>query len=97
RAAVKRATVTVSAPVRDAKIAARCGGIALADLKDRLGFGATCPAAASIGDVTSCTAAALEQRTERHVGTLMPRSCALLRAAGQLTGYEDTCVPSCGN
>ncbi len=94
---VKRAVVTSIAGVRDAKIASRCGSIPLADVKDRLGFGTTCPAAASLADVTSCTTAALEQRTERHVGTLAPRTCALLRAGGQLTGYEDTCVPSCGN
>lgn len=93
----KRAVVTANAATRDAKVAARCGALALADVKDRLGFGATCPAAASLGDVTACLAADLEQRTERLVGTLAPRSCAVLRAAGQLTGYEDTCVPSCGN
>src|SRR6185503_1366380 len=55
------------------------------------------PAALSMSDVDACLAADLESRSERGVGTAAPRGCALLRAAGQLTGYEDTCVPSCGN
>ena len=95
--AAKRAVVTANASTRDTKVLARCGALPLADVKDRLGFGATCPAAPSVADVGACLAADLESRTERAVGTIAPRDCALLRAAGQLNGYEDACVPSCGN
>ncbi len=93
----KRARVTANAAKRSAKFAARCGGLSLTDVEDRLGFGAICPGAASVADVGDCLAALVESRTERAVGTLAPRGCALLGAAGQLTGYEDVCVPSCGN
>ncbi len=97
RCTAKRAVVTENAAVRSAKFALRCGGLALADVKDRLGFGAICPAAASVTEVGDCLADSLETRTERAVGTLAPRDCALLGAAAQLSGYEDVCVPSCGN
>src|SRR5436309_2330751 len=70
---------------RDAKVLAVCGGVPIADVKDRLGFGLTCGAAGSVGAVSACLAAELESRTERVVGTIAPRGCALLRAAGQLT------------
>ena len=82
---------------RDASVLAACGSVPVADLKDRLGFGLTCGAAAAVGDVGACLAADLESRSERGVGTIAPRACALLGAAGQLTDYGDTCVPSCGN
>ncbi|HEY2386639.1 MAG TPA: hypothetical protein VGK30_06730 [Candidatus Binatia bacterium] len=93
----KRGVVTANETKRDAKFVARCGTLPLADVKDRLGFGAICPAAATVADVGDCLAASLEPRTERGVGTLAPRGCALLTAASQLSGYEDVCVPSCGN
>lgn len=97
RCSAKRASVSASEAARDASVTTTCGGVALADLQNRLGFGAICPGAASIADAGACLAAALAQRSERIVGTVTPRACALLGAAGQLTGYEDTCVPSCGN
>ena len=42
----------------------RCGTLPLADVKDRLGFGAVCPAAATVADVGDCLAVSLESRTE---------------------------------
>jgi cysteine-rich repeat protein len=82
---------------RDEKIAAKCGGLAITDVLDRLGFRALCPAAADIDDVVSCVTPELEQRTERILGTVSPRACRLLGAVGELTDFEDVCVPSCGN
>jgi len=93
----QRAAVGKKELSRDATVLAKCGPVALADLKDRLGFGATCGAAGSIGDVATCLAVDLEARSERGVGIVTPRACALLRSAAQLTDYQDTCVPSCGN
>lgn len=95
--AAKAAVVTSNAAKRTAKFGMRCGTLPLSDVKDRLGFGATCPAAATVADVGDCLAVSLESRTEHGVGVLAPRGCTLLGAAGQLTGYEDVCVPSCGN
>jgi cysteine-rich repeat protein len=93
----KRAGIGPKESARDAKVLAECGPLALVDLKDRLGFGLTCGAAASVGDLAACVAGSLEARSERGVGTIAPRACALLGASTQLTDYEDTCVPSCGN
>ncbi len=93
----QRAGIATKALARDANVTAKCGGAALADVKARLGFGETCGPAASIGDVVGCLSDDLEARTEHGVGVVTPRACALLRAGGQLGGYEDTCVPSCGN
>ena len=93
----KRAGLGAREAARDASVLAACGSVPVADLKDRLGFGLTCGAAGSVATVSACLAADLETRTERGVGTIAPRACALLNDAGQLTDYEDTCVPSCGN
>jgi cysteine-rich repeat protein len=93
----KRDGLAAREAARDARVLAACGSGPIADLKDRLGFGLTCGAATSVGDVSACLAADLESRSERGVGTIAPRACALLRASAQLTDYEDTCVPSCGN
>jgi cysteine-rich repeat protein len=93
----KRAVVTANETTRNGKFVARCGTLAVADVKDRLGFGAICPGAATVADIGDCLAASLEPRTQHGVGELAPRGCELLTAAGQLTGYEGVCVPSCGN
>ena len=93
----KRDGLVAREVARDASILAACGNVPVADLKDRLGFGLTCGAAGSVAAVSGCLAAELETLSERGVGTIAPRACALLGAAGQRTDYEDTCVPSCGN
>jgi cysteine-rich repeat protein len=93
----KRSGLAGKESSRDEKIAAKCGPFAIADIRDRLGFGITCPAALTIGDLADCVDAELEFRTERIVGTISPRACALLGGVGELTDFEDVCVPSCGN
>jgi cysteine-rich repeat protein len=82
---------------RDAAVLAKCGVLPLADVTSRLGFALTCGGATTIAEVGACLAAEVERRTERLVGTVTPRACALLAAVGQLGDYEDVCVPSCGN
>jgi cysteine-rich repeat protein len=93
----KRSGLAAKETKRDLKIAAKCGVPALGDVRDRLGFGTICPAAATVADVIACLNPETEKRTERIVGTIGPRDCRLLDAAGQLTDFEDVCVPSCGN
>lgn len=93
----KRGGLASKETTRDLKITAKCGALALADVLARLGFGTVCPAAASVGDLVTCLDASLEARTEGIVGTTGPRTCRLLEAAGQITDFEDACVPACGN
>jgi cysteine-rich repeat protein len=93
----RRAKIAQHEATRDARVLAACGGLPATDVKARLGFGLTCAGATTVADVGVCLAADLATRSERAVGTVTPRACPLLRAAGELTDYEDTCVPSCGN
>jgi pimeloyl-ACP methyl ester carboxylesterase len=58
---------------------------------------ATCPAAASIGDIAACAGSQSSAAVESMIGTAEPRSCALLDAAGKLAGFEGVCIPSCPN
>ena len=97
KCAGKLAGLTSKETKRDEKIVAKCGTLAIDDVLDRLSFRSICPAAANINDVVACLTPELEFRTERILGTVSPRTCALLEAAGQLGTFADVCVPFCGN
>jgi cysteine-rich repeat protein len=86
-----------AATKRDDGIASACGSIAVADLLGGLGFAATCPSAVSIDDLGACADAGSDIAVEQTVGAVEPRACALMESAGKLAGFEEMCLPLCGN
>jgi cysteine-rich repeat protein len=97
KCASTRARLLKHETTRTTRVLAACGAATIADVKARLGFAAVCPTATTLADVNACLATDLAARGQHAIGVLTPRSCALLRTNGQLTGYEGVCVPACGN
>jgi cysteine-rich repeat protein len=93
----KLGKITAAVAKSDDAVSAACGGVAVADLLDGLGFAATCPGASVPLDVAACADGTSDAAVEGAIGTLQPRTCALLADAGKLSGFDDVCVPFCGN
>ena len=93
----KLGKIASAATKRDEGVTSSCGAIAVADLLAGLGFTATCPAAANVGDVSACADLASDVAVEQAIGAVEPRSCALLESADKIAGFEEVCLPFCGN
>ena len=46
---------------------------------------------------THCADVGSDTAVEQGVGAVEPRACALLAEDGKLAGFEDICLPFCGN
>jgi cysteine-rich repeat protein len=93
----KLGKITTAATKRDEGVTSACGTIAVADLAAGLGFATTCAAAIDVGDINECADLASDVAVEQAIGVVEPRACKLLDDAGELAGFEEVCLPFCGN
>jgi len=93
----KLSKLSLAVTKRDDGITTSCGSIAINHVLAGLGFVATCPAAASVADVGACVDVESDMAVERAIGAVEPRTCSLLGSTGKIAGFEDVCLPFCGN
>lgn len=93
----KLGKLAAAAAKRDEGVLSGCAATAVPDLLSGLGFAATCPAATSVADVGTCADQGSDAAVEAAIGTAEPRTCALLTDADKIAGFEEVCLPFCGN
>jgi cysteine-rich repeat protein len=93
----KLSKLASAAAKRDDGVTSACGSIAIGDVLAGLGFVATCPAAESVSDVGVCADVESDVAVEQAIGVVEPRTCSLLKGAARIAGFEEVCLPFCGN
>ncbi len=94
---VKLGKIAAAAAKRDAKVADKCGGVAVGDALSALGFVATCSTAATISEIAACADVGSDAAVEQAMGLAEPRTCRLYTDSGRISEFSEVCLPFCGN